>query len=121
MGEFRPSLPGERRGGRQKGTPNKATNDIKAMILGALSDVGGRDYLARQAIENPGPFMTLVGKVLPTQLTSDSIGDHWALHLIAARAIAQELRAERETLSIEGKVREVTDEQPADLSAPALE
>jgi len=41
------------------------------MILGALSDVGGRDYLARQAVENPGCFMTLVGKVLPMQLTGD--------------------------------------------------
>ena len=54
--------------GRKKGTPNKATADIKAMILGALSDVGGRDYLARQAVENPGSFLTLVGKVLPLQL-----------------------------------------------------
>ena len=41
------------------------------MILGALSDVGGRDYLARQALENPGPFLTLVGKVLPLQVTGD--------------------------------------------------
>lgn len=38
------------------------------MILGALSDVGGRDYLARQAEENPVAFLGLVGKVLPLQL-----------------------------------------------------
>ena len=51
--------------GRPKGVPNKNTTALKDMILGALSDVGGRAYLARQAEENPGPFMTLVGKVLP--------------------------------------------------------
>lgn len=41
------------------------------MIIGALQEVGGQRYLARQAIENPSSFMTLIGKVLPTQLTSD--------------------------------------------------
>ena len=38
------------------------------MILGALADVGGQDYLARQADENPVAFMGLLGKVLPLQL-----------------------------------------------------
>jgi hypothetical protein len=41
------------------------------MILGALDAAGGQDYLKRQAIENPGPFLTLVGKVLPTTLAGD--------------------------------------------------
>jgi hypothetical protein len=72
MGEFRPSKPGERRGGRQKGTQNKATADIKEMVLGALQDVGGRQYLAARAIDSPGPFLTLVGKILPTQLTGEN-------------------------------------------------
>ena len=40
----------------------------------ALSDAGGREYLARQANENPGAFMTLLGKVLPTQVTGDEGG-----------------------------------------------
>jgi hypothetical protein len=47
--------------------------------------------------------------------------DHWSLHLIAARTIAAELRSERAAHAIEGTAREVTDEPPADLSAPALE
>ncbi len=38
------------------------------MILGALDDVGGRAYLAQQAILNPGPYMSLLGKVLPQQV-----------------------------------------------------
>jgi hypothetical protein len=51
--------------GRPKGTPNKITADIRAMIEGALQDAGGREYLARQAIANPPAFMVLVGKILP--------------------------------------------------------
>jgi len=35
------------------------------MILGALNEVGGMDYLAQQATANPAAFMTLLGKVLP--------------------------------------------------------
>lgn len=41
------------------------------MVLAALTDVGGREYLARQALENPGPFLTLIGKVLPLQVSGD--------------------------------------------------
>ena len=58
-------------GGSRKGIPNKATTQLKDMILGALADVGGRAYLARQSEANPGPFMALVGKVLPLQLTGE--------------------------------------------------
>jgi hypothetical protein len=56
------------RGGSRKGIPNKATKALKDMILGALSDAGGQDYLTRQAEENPSAFMQLIGKVLPSEL-----------------------------------------------------
>jgi hypothetical protein len=65
------SKPGERRGGRQKGTPNKVSAQLKEMILGALDDAGGQTYLTRMAQEQPGPFMTLLGKVLPTTLAGE--------------------------------------------------
>jgi hypothetical protein len=61
-------------GGRQKGVANKITRDLKEMILGALDDAGGRKYLAQQADKNPAAFMTLVGKVLPMQVTGASGG-----------------------------------------------
>lgn len=67
----RGSKPGERRGGRQKGTPNKLTTDLKEMILGALSGAGGQDYLTRQAETNPVAFMALLGRVLPMTLAGD--------------------------------------------------
>lgn len=57
--------------GRPKGVPNKLTKDLKSMILGALDKAGGMDYLVTQSSENPTAFMTLVGKVLPLQLTGD--------------------------------------------------
>ena len=59
-------------GGRQVGTPNKISGALREMILGALDDAGGQAYLMRQAEENPGPFLTLLGKVLPTTLSGDS-------------------------------------------------
>ena len=55
--------------GRKKGVPNKVTADVKAMVLAALDKAGGADYLLRQSDENPVAFMSLVGKVLPMQVT----------------------------------------------------
>lgn len=63
------SKPGERRGGRQKGTPNKIGKTVREMILGALDKAGGEKYLLEQAKENPKSFLTLVGRVLPLQVT----------------------------------------------------
>lgn len=57
--------------GRPKGTPNKATAEIKGMIETALRNVGGIAYLERQAEENPVAFMGLVGKILPKDLNVD--------------------------------------------------
>lgn len=62
---------GVKTGGRQKGTPNRMTGALKDMILGALSDAGGQKYLVTQARDNPAAFLTLVGKVLPLQVSGD--------------------------------------------------
>lgn len=53
--------------GRPKGSMNKVTADLKAMILGALEDAGGRDYLTERALDpkTQGAFIALVGKALP--------------------------------------------------------
>jgi hypothetical protein len=58
--------------GRPKGVPNKTTQLLKDAILKAATDAGGGDmaaYLKDQAVKNPGPFMALLGKVLPMQVT----------------------------------------------------
>lgn len=58
-------------GGRKKGTANKVTADVRAMVLTALEGVGGQEYLQQQARDNPSAFLTLVGKCLPTQMQGD--------------------------------------------------
>jgi hypothetical protein len=59
------------RAGRKRGVPNKLTGQVKEMILAALDDAGGVDYLTEQAEQNPAAFMTLLGKVLPLQVSGD--------------------------------------------------
>lgn len=54
---------------RRKGSVGQFNFDIKTMIINALEKVGGVNYLAKQAHENPVAFMGLIGKVLPLQLT----------------------------------------------------
>lgn len=60
--------------GRPKGIPNRTTTLLKDAILQAATKAGGDDlvaYLEKQAKENPGPFMALLGKVLPMQVVGD--------------------------------------------------
>lgn len=57
--------------GRKKGVPNKTTALLKDAILHAAERAGGKaglvGYLTEQATQNPGPFLALLGKVLPIQ------------------------------------------------------
>jgi hypothetical protein len=53
--------------GRPKGAVNTMTRTLREMILGALDDAGGQDYLAEQAHKNPAAFLALVGRVLPRE------------------------------------------------------
>jgi hypothetical protein len=68
------SKPGERRGGRQAGTPNTLP-DLRALTLKALIKAGGVDYLTAQALANPGPFLGLLGKVMPRELHTELTGE----------------------------------------------
>lgn len=64
------------KGGSRKGVPNKVTKELKDMILQALDGAGGIAYLQEKA-EDPktaGAFLTLVGKVLPLQVTGEDGG-----------------------------------------------
>jgi hypothetical protein len=86
---------GVKTGGRQKGTPNKTTALLKDAILQAAEQAGGEGgivaYLQKQATENPTAFMTLLGKVLPTQFSGDPdnpivITDHIGLVAVEPNA-----------------------------------
>jgi hypothetical protein len=61
--------------------PNKNTALLKDAVLRAAEVAGGGEpdglvnYLVGQAKQNPGPFMSLLGKVLPTQVSGDDDKD----------------------------------------------
>ena len=60
--------------GRPKGMPNKATTQLKELILGALDAAGGVDYLTARANDprTASAFLSLVGKVLPMTIAGDA-------------------------------------------------
>jgi hypothetical protein len=60
--------------GRPKGAVNKTSKALKDMILGALEGAGGESYLQRQAEDNPTAFLSLIGRVLPTELKNAEPG-----------------------------------------------
>lgn len=62
--------------GRPKGATNKATRELKEMILQALDGVGGVEYLERKANDprTASAFLSLIGKVLPMQVTGADNG-----------------------------------------------
>lgn len=69
--------------GRKKGVPNRLTGELKDMILGALEDAGGREYLQKRATENPVAFLSLLGRVLPLQVSGEGGG---AVRVIVEKA-----------------------------------
>lgn len=75
--------------GRKKGVPNKTTALLKDAIIKAAEAAGGDDglvgYLEKQAAKNPGPFMALLGKVLPMQVSGDP--DNPIAHEIRLRIV----------------------------------
>jgi hypothetical protein len=80
--------PGAPTPGRQKGAVNKTTALLKDAILKAAQAAGGGSddgmvkYLTEQATANPGPFLSLLGKVLPLQIAgTDEDGEVTELRL----------------------------------------
>ena len=63
---------GKKTGGRQKGTPNKTTRDMKAAIMEAFERAGGVDYLHALANDEPRTFATLLAKVMPNENINDN-------------------------------------------------
>lgn len=65
---------GEKRPGQGKHGSPKNVLMLRDMILKALDKAGGEDYLFEQATKNPTAFMSLIGKVLPMQVTGAGDG-----------------------------------------------
>ena len=64
--------------GRPKGSLNSTTTLLKDAIIQAATKAGGDGglvaYLKMQAEECPGPFLVLLGRVLPKQLVGEDGG-----------------------------------------------
>ena len=67
----RGSKPGERRGGRKKGVPNKITRDLREALLQSFNEAGGVKYLVRLSKKSPSAYTTLLGKIIPTEIKGD--------------------------------------------------
>jgi hypothetical protein len=67
---FKPGTPKPANSGRKRNVSNKLTKDVKEMILAALDRVGGITYLVEQARDNPTAFLSLLGKIMPTQINA---------------------------------------------------
>ena len=57
--------------GRPKGIPNKITMTVKEMIVNALKESGGVEYLKEQAQKNPVAFLGLIGRIVPLTVAGD--------------------------------------------------
>lgn len=75
--------------GRPKGVVNKATKELKEMILEALDQSGGVGYLVDKANDpkTAGAFLSLIGKVLPMTIAGDK--DHPIVFNLIERRIVQ--------------------------------
>lgn len=64
---------GEKKPNQGKRGPNKVTKELKEMILQALDNSGGVEYLEQRANDprTASAFLSLVGKVLPMTLAGD--------------------------------------------------
>ena len=99
--------------GRKAGVPNAISRDIKEMVIGALCTVGGENYLARQAEQNPVAFMGLIGRVLPLQVTGENGGAllvdfRWADAPVAPPTIEAAADATKDEATTTAEITDVT-------------
>lgn len=78
--------------GRPKGSTNKQSELIRDMVAAALDDAGGVKYLAGVAATHPAAFLSLVGKVLPIQVTGKD-GESLKLELTGLQWLQQSIQA----------------------------
>lgn len=55
-------------GGRKKGTPNKISGTVKQDVATAFAKLGGVDWLVNLGTNDPRSFVTLLAKVMPTEI-----------------------------------------------------
>jgi hypothetical protein len=71
---------GERRGGRQKGTPNKLTKAVKEVFEEAFEGLGGSKAFIKWGKDNQTDFYKLYARLIPQDVNAkhgltDSLAD----------------------------------------------
>lgn len=56
--------------GRPKGSLDKGNATIRQMIVQALDESGGVEYLKTTAASHPAAFLSLIGKVMPIEIAN---------------------------------------------------
>ena len=74
-------------GGRQRGTANVVTRQVKAAIEDAFDTLGGTDYLVQIGREQPGVFCALLGRVLPRSATALQIDSPTSVRIVSYRDV----------------------------------
>jgi len=80
---------GEKKPNQGKRGPSKQTKELKEMILAALDQAGGVDYLLSCANneKTQGAFLSLIGKVLPMTIQGPGADGAHAFTVIERRII----------------------------------
>jgi len=63
--------------GRPIGSKNTKANELKNMVIHSLDRLGGINYLVQQAKENPSAYLSLIGKVIPRELSIEVEKTAW--------------------------------------------
>lgn len=78
------SKPGERRGGRKAGTPNKLTRTVKEAFEGAFNDMQADPAvrLGTWGKANPTEFYKLAARLIPAEINAKVSTQETALELL---------------------------------------
>ena len=64
---------GRKHNGRQAGTKNKFTRDIKEQVLQAFEEAGGKEWFKLLMKTNPGAACGMLSKFIPTQIQAEVV------------------------------------------------
>ena len=63
--------------GRPTGVPNKLSSTVKDNVVQVFEDIGGLQFMASWAKDNPNQFFNIYAKLLPLQLNgAGDNGEH---------------------------------------------
>jgi len=83
-------------GGRQKGTPNKTTAQVRDAIVQAFHEAGGKDYLVKLANTAPAVFCQLLSRILPQEMKLDAEVRNYVIRAPAVAESAAEWQKQHE-------------------------